>query len=127
VKPPELVRPAAIEDLQAVNEADAIVLTWARPTRYADGSRMIDLGEFHIERDSAGEGFLLIATLPVTDQQRFRQVRRFRFADRGVETGGSYAYRVVSSTVDGYASAPSNPVAIVREVPSPPPPTEAPR
>ena len=116
VKPPEYTRPAPIEDLSAKNEGDAILLTWKRPDTYADQSRMTDLGEFRLERATGGAGeFATIAVLPVTDRERFRQIKRFRFADRGVAEGESYRYRVVSSTVDGYASAPSNTVQIVRE------------
>lgn len=125
VTPPEYARPETIEDLQAANEADDIVLSWKRPGEYVDHTRMLDLGEFHIER-SAGESveFEEIAVLPVTDRERFRQIKRFRFVDRGVSEGVSYRYRVVSVTVDGYASAPSNMVAIVREVPPAPTPTK---
>lgn len=125
VKPPELARPAVIEGVEAANEEDGIALEWRRPTAYADGERMTDLGEFRVEREDGAAGFVVIAVLPVTDRERFRQVRRFRFVDRGVADGRSYAYRVVSSTVDGYASAPSDPVAIVRQLPLPAPATPA--
>jgi predicted small lipoprotein YifL len=124
VKPPEYTRPAVIADLSAKNEADAILLSWQRPDSYADNSRMTDLGEFRLERAAAGAvDFEIIAVLPVTDRERFRQIKRFRFADRGVVEGESYRYRVVSSTVDGYASAPSNTVEIVREAAQAPTPT----
>jgi predicted small lipoprotein YifL len=124
VKPPELARPEPIGDLQAVNEREDIVLSWGRPTRYADRTRMADLGEFRLERSSGDDpAFTTIAVLPVTDRERFRQIKRFRFADRGVTEGVNYRYRVVSATVDGYASSPSNMIAIVREVPAPPTPT----
>lgn len=116
VKPPEFARPAAIEDLHVENGPDDILLSWQRPSTYTDNSRMIDLGEFRIERAS-GElpEFVEIAVLPVTDRERFRQIKRFRFADRGVITGARYRYRVVSATIDGYSSAPSNTVEIERQ------------
>jgi predicted small lipoprotein YifL len=124
VKPPELAVPETIEDLQAANEADAILISWGRPSRYADRTRMSDLGEFRLER-AAGDAlaYETIAVLPVTDRDRFRQIKRFRFADRGVSDGVNYRYRVVSATVDGYVSAPSNVIAIEREVPPAPTPT----
>lgn len=116
VKPPQYTRPAPIDDLFARNEGDAIVLSWKRPEAYADSSRMTDLGEFRLERAAGGvPDFQTIAVLPVTDRERFRQIKRFRFADRGAVEGESYRYRVVSSTIDGYASTPSNVVEIVRE------------
>lgn len=124
VKPPQYTRPAAIADLAAKNDAESILLSWQRPDSYADDSRMADLGEFRLERAAAGAvDFETIAVLPVTDRERFRQIKRFRFADRGVVEGESYRYRVVSSTVDGYASAPSNIVEIVREAAAAPTPT----
>lgn len=129
VKPPEYSQPAPIEDLQATNQVEAVLLSWARPARYADGSRMTDLGLFRVERAASGAvEFEVIAELPVSDRERFRQIKRFRFADRGAAEGESYRYRVVSSTVDGYASAPSNTVEIVRaaDAAPKPAPTEAP-
>jgi predicted small lipoprotein YifL len=122
VKPPELARPAAITDLRAANEEEAVALAWSRPSEYADGARMTDLGEFRVERASGdAPGWDTIAVLPVADRERVRQIKRFRFADRGVAMGEVYRYRVVSSTVDGYASAPSNEAAIVRQPPEAPP------
>jgi len=122
VRPPEFAQPAPIEKLEATNEAEDVLLTWPRPDRYADNSRMTDLGEFRVERAGGGEPeFVTIALLPVTDRERFRQIKRFRFVDRGAVLGESYRYRVVSATVDGYASAPSNVVEIVRAVPTPAP------
>ena len=103
------------------------MLSWARPEHYADGSRMTDLSEFRIERAAGVAGdFEIIAVLPVGDRQRFRQIKRFRFADRGAIEGENYRYRVVSSTLDGYASAPSNTVAIVREANAAAPATATP-
>ncbi len=116
VKPPELARPAPIADLEARNGAEEIALSWRRPQNYTDGARMLDLGEFRVER-AIGDApdFGIIQVLPITDRERFRQISRFGFADRGVEMGERYRYRVVSVTVDGYASAPSNVVEITRE------------
>ena len=116
VKAPEFARPAVIADLRAENGEREITLSWSRPSQYADGARMTDLGEFQIERASGdAPAFEPLAVLPIADRERVRQIKRFRFADRGVVSGDRYRYRVVSSTVDGYASAPSNVVEIVRE------------
>lgn len=119
VRPPEDVVPATIADLVAASTGSGIELAWGRPERYADGSRMRDLAGFVIHR-AAGEGqFAPLAVVEVTDSARFRQAKRFRFVDAGVERGTRYRYRIASRTVDGYASDPSLPAEIVYEPPVP--------
>jgi hypothetical protein len=114
VRPPELVAPATIEDLTANNVAEGIRLAWKRPATYVDGSRMNDLGAFRIERSIGTAPFERLSTVPVTDRERFRKESRFRHLDAAVSPGNRYSYRVVSFTVDEYASAPSNIVTIER-------------
>ena len=87
----------------------------------ADGSRMTDLGAFRIERSTADSPFTPIATLAVSDRDRFQQERRFRWVDTDTTVGGIYQYRVVSFTTDGYGSEPSNIVTIERAIPTPAP------
>ena len=119
LKPPELVRPQAIDNLAAAPVAEGIELVWQRPDRYADGSRMEDLGRFVIERSDAGDPFHTIATLPVTDRERFRKVRRIHYVDASPQPGMRYAYRVFSVTLDEYVSLPSNvAIASVGETPT---------
>jgi hypothetical protein len=117
-RPPELVAPEVIKNLQASNAKDGIQLTWERPTRYADGSRMLDLGGFQIERSTAGGEFVLLGSLQVTDRDRFRQIRSFRYLDSAVSDGNVYRYHIVSFTTDRYFSLPSNTVEIVRSTPA---------
>jgi hypothetical protein len=119
VKPPELVAPQRIENLAASNAPDGIRLTWQRPTTYADGTRMTDLGAFRIERSTAGRPFSLIATIALSDQARFQQERRFRWVDADTLVGETYQYHVISFTTDGYDSEPSNIVTIERAMPTP--------
>ena len=122
MRPPEMVAPATIEDLTASNVADGIRLAWKRPATYVDGSRMNDLGAFRIERSSGDAVFLYLATVAVTDQERFQQERRFRWLDADTTVGQIYQYRVISSTLDAYVSDPSNIVTIERQIPTPAPP-----
>jgi hypothetical protein len=122
VKPPQLVAPEAIEKLAAKNEEKGIRLSWERPNEYVDGSTMQDLAAFRIERSIADGPFLTLRRVEVTDRDRFRQIRRFRLMDVGVTASERYRYRVVSFTLDGYVSAPSNVVEIERVVPPPPTP-----
>jgi hypothetical protein len=111
---PADVLPKTITDLNANNTADGIQLSWSRPTLYADDSRMTDLGGFIVERAAAAEPFQRIAVLEVSDRDRFRQLKRFRYVDRDTIVDTPYQYRVVSFTLDGYFSAPSTIVAVER-------------
>lgn len=120
-RPPELVMPRPIVSLAAQNNGEGIVLSWKRPTEYVDGSRMLDLAGFRVERAAADEAFAELATLEVTDRDRFRQIRNFRYLDQRVTPGTSYRYRVISFTSDGSFSDPSGAVEAVREIPSPTP------
>lgn len=124
VRPPEAVVPQKITDLTARNAANGVTLAWSRPTKYADGERMNDLGSFVVQRAAAGAtSFTKLTTLPVTDRERFRQVKHFGYVDGDVVPGVSYLYRVLSRTVDDYVSDPSNVAAITFE----PAPTPSPR
>jgi len=116
--PPEMVAPEVVEGLEARNAQGGILLSWKRPTHYADGQRMLDLAGFQIER-SVGDGkFEFRTTLTVTDQARFRQIRNFRYLDSAVTDGETYRYRIVSFTLDRYFSPPSPAVEIVRRAPA---------
>jgi hypothetical protein len=114
------VAPQTISDLSATNIAEGIQLSWSRPLNYVDGSRMTDLGGFTIERAVGSEpraAFHRVALLEVNDRDRFRQMKHFQYVDRDTQAEKAYQYRVVSSTVDRYFSAPSNVVTITRTVP----------
>jgi hypothetical protein len=108
VRPPELIRPEAIDDLAAQGQQEGILLRWGRPERYADGSRMTDLAGFRVERSVSAGPFEAVAVLEVSDRDRFRQIREFRYLDSSVAAGIRHQYRVVSFTLDGDTSAPSN-------------------
>ena len=105
---PELVVPETIRTLRAEQAAEGVVLSWRRPQDYADGSRMTDLAGFRIERSADGAPFTAIAEIALSDRERFRKMRRFRYVDARTLPGHHYQYRVFSSTTDAYVSAPSN-------------------
>ena len=114
---PDDVLPKSIVDLSASNTAKGIELAWTRPRVYADGSDMPDLGGFVIERaalTAPRPTFQRLAVVEVTDRDRFRQLKRFRFVDRETAPGVAYSYRVVSFTIDRYFSEPSNIVTVER-------------
>ncbi len=120
-QPPSAVRPQRIADLQAVSVSNGIRIRWSRPERYSGGARMRDLGKFEILRAIGGGPPQLLADIPVTDLQRFRQQRHFTYLDTDTEIGRRYRYQIISMTTDGYESLPSNQAEIVRTVPTPTP------
>jgi len=121
-KPPEFAAPRAISDLRASNRGDGIVLSWSRPRQHPDGAPLNTLGSFVVERAVVGSmpAFQQVATLEVSDRERFRQTRTFRYLDQQPQPGDEYLYRVIAYTYDGYGSEPSNVVTITREIPPTP-------
>lgn len=122
VRPPELVAPAAITDLAAVNATAGVALSWSRPKTTADGQRLNDLDAFALERALPGLPFGFLARIQIPDRDRLRQQKKFTYLDEAALVGEDYRYRVRSLTIDGYVSAPSNVVEIVRQVPTVAPP-----
>jgi len=74
----------------------------------------LDLGQ--MLRDAIGieMPFAPLARFEVSDRDRFRQISTFSHLDSDTTVGTLYRYRVVSFTVDGYVSAPSNVVTVER-------------
>jgi hypothetical protein len=121
VRPPEFVAPAAITDLAATNTGAGIALGWRRPRETADGRPLFDLDAFVVERALPGLPFALLSRVQVPDRDRLRQQKRFAFVDTTTTLGEAYRYRVRSVTEDGYFSATSNVVEIMRVLPTEPP------
>jgi hypothetical protein len=120
-EPPSMVRPQRIVDLESASAATGIRIRWSRPEHYAGGKRMRDLGKFEILRAVGGAQPTLLADIPVTDLQRFRQQRHFTYLDTDTKIGQRYRYQIISVTTDGYESLPSNQAEAVRAVPTPTP------
>jgi Prokaryotic lipoprotein-attachment site len=118
---PELVRPERITDLVASADATGIKLTWQRPTHYAGGRQMRDLGSFVILRGPAMGVLEPLTEIPVTDRERFSVQREFTYIDTATNLNSRYHYQIVSKTVDGYVSEPSNEVDFKRIKPVLPP------
>jgi hypothetical protein len=119
--PPQRAIPERIVGLSAAIQKSGILLTWERPEHYAAGGRMRNLDRFEVMRASVTGEYQKIGTVPVTDQQRFQQQRRFRYLDKDVQVGETYRYEITSETDDGYRSMPSNEAVITRTIPKPPP------
>ena len=114
-RPPQLVRPQTIQDLNARPVEDGIRLTWTRPTATVEGRSMPDLDGVMISRaaevptSTRPEDLIFehIATIHLDDRGRFNKVRKMTFDDRSVVAGTVYLYRVTAFTLDRYFSLPS--------------------
>jgi len=112
---PELVRPEPPTDFDAASTPDGVRLTWTRPTRYAGGARMRDLGSFRIERADADVSpleFSFAGELEMKDQARYQQQRRLEFFDGDVLPEHQYIYRIRARTLDGYESPWAGPARV---------------
>jgi Prokaryotic lipoprotein-attachment site len=107
-RPPQFVIPESPAPVRVAPVADGLEVTWRRPREYADGTALEDLGGFDVYR-SCGEGdaWIPVATLPVSDRERFRKGQSFAFVDRSVHPDAPCRYRVVAATLDGYRSPPA--------------------
>ena len=118
VRPPEFVAPAAVTNLSASNTTAGVSLGWERPRQTADGQKLFDLDAFAVERALPGLPFGFLTRIQIPDRDRLRQQKRFTYVDETALLGEDYRYRVRALTVDGYVSAPSNVVDIVRQLPA---------
>ena len=120
--PPAMTRPSTISDLRAISDPDGIKLSWERPTHYAGGGgAMHDLGDFIILRGMGDATPEPLVEIPVTDQERFAVQRNFSYVDGETALGQTYRYEIISRTLDGYDSAPSNEATATRVKPLPAP------
>jgi hypothetical protein len=120
--PPEQARPQAITSLTASSSPDGVMLSWERPTLYAGGHTMRDLGSFVIMRAEGPSAQMQpLVEIPVTDRERFQVQDRFMYDDLETQIGLHYRYAIIAETTDGYRSDPSNIVELTRKKPPPPP------
>ena len=109
---PEETAARAPDAIEATLTAKGATITWSRPTRTVDGSRLYDLAKFVVERQTGEGSFEPIATIDVTDLDRIRPQRSFRYVDAAVPSG-SVRYRVRAVTADGESGIPTEPVTAV--------------
>jgi len=119
--PPQEAIPERIVSLDATSQKNGVMLSWERPDRTAGGHTMRDLGSFEVERAEDTAAFAPLVEIPVTDQDRFQQQRKFTYLDGGAQAGHHYRYQVISLTLDSYRSDPSNEAEITHQIPKPPP------
>ncbi len=119
--PPERAVPERIVGLDATSQKNGVLLSWERPDETAGGGKLRDLGSFEVERAENSGPFEDLIEIPVTDQDRFQQQRKFSYLDAGAQVGHRYRYLVISSTLDSYRSDPSHEAEITYQPPKPPP------
>lgn len=133
-------------DLTAVPEANAIILSWSRPTRLEDGKPLAAPPDYRLYRRVSSipatepattaappgsgprdlEGFGLVATVRGKEPDNARvEGNLYAYRDdengRGLATGQRYEYRLAARDRRGYQSRPSNAVRVdLRSAPAPP-------
>jgi len=118
---PQQAMPERIVGLEATAQKNGVRLSWERPDRTAGGHSIRDLGSFEVERAEDTATFEPLVNIPVTDQDRFQQQRKFTYLDAAAQIGHHYRYQVISATQDSYRSDPSNEAEITYQPPKPPP------
>jgi len=117
-RPPEFVIPKTADPVEVESVADGVKVTWRRPREYVDGEPLDDLAGFDVLRACQPEStFAKVATVPVTDQQRFRKASSFTMLDHAAPLGIPCRYRVIAFTFDEYTSPPAESADVVRTVP----------
>jgi hypothetical protein len=82
-----------------------------------DGDRLYDLAAFQVERRSDDGRFETIAKIPVTDTDRLRTQKVFRYVD-AAPPAGTLEYRVRAVTEDGEHGMASEVLGVTTPAPS---------
>jgi hypothetical protein len=109
-RPPEDTAARAPDGFRVKTVESGVELRWERTTKAMDGERLYDLASFVVERRSDGGAFQTIATIPVTDTDRVRTQRVFRYVDD--EPVPASEYRVRAVTADGERGVPTETVGV---------------
>ena len=117
-RPPEYVIPQSPDPITVESSPDGVKVTWRRPREYVDGQPLGDLAGFRVRRACQPElDFTEVASVPVTDQQRFRKASSFSMLDHAAPLGVPCRYQVIAFTLDEYTSPPAESEDVVRTVP----------
>ena len=88
---------------------------------HAGGGRLRDLGSFEIERAENTDAFRRWPRLRSPTRIAFSSSASLPIWIAAAEVGHQYRYQMISSTLDGYRSDPSNEAEITYQLPKPPP------
>jgi hypothetical protein len=117
-RPPQYVIPQSPDPVVVESSPDGVKLSWRRPREYVDGQPLGDLAGFRVRRACQPEiQFSEIASVAVTDQQRFRKANSFSMLDSDAPLGIPCRYQVIAFTFDEYTSPPAESEDVVRTVP----------
>ncbi len=129
--PPDVLVAKAIKDLQGTVKEETFELTWSVPKANVNGSTPVDLVQFRVLRREETGGcpecpgeFKKRAELDLrTPKGYLLEKNTATWADKELNEGVIYMYKIVGVNHWGYPSAPSNEVMIKwAAVPAPPAP-----
>jgi len=131
LQPKSVALPAAVGELQLLQQGEELVLLWRAPTANQDGSTLTDLAGFNIYRlsylpedycDECRDPQFPVASLVVDDPNTLRGADgSFRWRDHYVAVGSGYRYTVLAMTTGDLAGAATK----IHRVVLPPPPSPA--
>jgi fibronectin type 3 domain-containing protein len=122
--------PEAITDLEASVREGRVILEWSLPRENTDGSELVDLVGFKVLRESlegeeckgCPERLVPIAEVDLASgEDHWIEANRVFWSDEGLQAGKKYTYRVLAFNRRGHFSQESNAIAILWEIPLPPP------
>lgn len=100
-RPPEDTAPVIPGIVRQTTEGDAVVLRWKRAATSADGMKLEDLAGFVVEKRSGDEQpWQRVATIDVTDQEKFRRRNDYSWREEDAAAAGA-SYRVFAVCADG--------------------------
>jgi predicted small lipoprotein YifL len=117
--PPESFVPAPVSTLAVEQKDDAFYISWPAPDKDEGGRPLKDLAGFRVYRrpvlppgedcEECPTAYTLIRTVDLEYPQDVRSYDgRYVLADRGLTSGATYQYKVVSFKRDGSESGASN-------------------
>lgn len=110
-RPPEDTMARAPTELSAEREEQTVVVKWRSPGESVDGSRLIDLSRFVVERRAGEQTFSRIGETAADTTHRLRPIRYYSYVDEA-PVDGDAEYRVVAYTADGQRGVPSDPTSL---------------
>lgn len=111
-RPPEDTAARAPEGFRAEVSGTAVELRWRRPDKTVDGDRLYDLAAFVVERRVIATGeFREIASIAVTDNDRIRVQKTYRYRDEA-PPAGEVIYRVRAVAEDGQHGVATEPAIV---------------
>jgi hypothetical protein len=106
-RPPEDTAPVVPGELALAATAEGVRVVWNRAEKNAAGEGLYDLAGFLVERSpAAGDTWITVTRIPVTDNARFRRAEKFSWVDPSAGTG-AWLYRVRAFTADQVVGPPT--------------------